>query len=47
MAWAWSRLDATGDARTASGSVAFARWVWPEFAMRHSMVSETLIAPAP
>jgi alkylation response protein AidB-like acyl-CoA dehydrogenase len=46
MAWAWSRLDATGDARVASGSVAFARWVWPELAMRHSMVSAALTAAA-
>jgi hypothetical protein len=40
MSWAWSRLDETGGARMASGSVAFARWVWPELGMRHSMVSE-------
>ena len=40
MAWAWSRLeraDAPGN-----GADAFARWVWPELAMRAAMVEQAL-----
>jgi alkylation response protein AidB-like acyl-CoA dehydrogenase len=44
MSWAWNRLDGACAPGMARGSAAFARWVWPEFAMRHEMVSEALIA---
>jgi hypothetical protein len=47
MAWAWARLDATGDARVADGSEAFARWVYPELAMRRAMVQAALETPHP
>jgi alkylation response protein AidB-like acyl-CoA dehydrogenase len=47
MCWAWDRLERTADTRTASGSVAFARWVWPECAMRHEIVRQALAARAP
>jgi hypothetical protein len=47
LAWAWARLDASGDVRVKDGSEAFARWVFPELAMRCSMVQAALeIAPA-
>lgn len=47
LAWAWARLDASGDARVKDGSEAFARWVFPELAMRCAMVQAALeIAPA-
>jgi alkylation response protein AidB-like acyl-CoA dehydrogenase len=42
MAWAWTRLDAAANPEMAAGSEAFRRWVWPELAMRESMVSEVL-----
>jgi hypothetical protein len=40
MAWGWCRLDAAGAA--GPGSAAFARWVWPELAMRRGMVAQAL-----
>jgi alkylation response protein AidB-like acyl-CoA dehydrogenase len=42
LAWAWARLDASGDARVKDGSEAFARWVFPELAMRRAMVQAAL-----
>ena len=47
MAWAWTRLDAAGDARHAEGGAAFARWVYPELAMRRAMVLEALESTQP
>ncbi len=40
MAWAWARLDAA--AAPGQGGVAFARWVWPELAMRQLMIRQAL-----
>jgi alkylation response protein AidB-like acyl-CoA dehydrogenase len=45
MAWAWARLDAVGDDRVKDGSDAFARWVFPELAMRRGMVQAALPVP--
>jgi hypothetical protein len=47
MAWAWARLDATGAAQVEGGSGAFARWVYPELAMRRAMVQAALEHPEP
>jgi alkylation response protein AidB-like acyl-CoA dehydrogenase len=47
LAWAWARLEASGDARIEDGGAAFARWVYPELAMRRSMVQDALGAAAP
>jgi alkylation response protein AidB-like acyl-CoA dehydrogenase len=47
LAWAWARLEASGDARTEDGGAAFARWVYPELAMRCGMVQDALGAAAP
>ncbi|OGB72406.1 MAG: acyl-CoA dehydrogenase [Burkholderiales bacterium RIFOXYC12_FULL_65_23] len=44
MAWAWARLDAAGAA--GQGGTAFARWVWPELAMRQLMIRQALGAAA-
>ena len=40
MAWAWARLEAA--AADGNGAQAFARWVWPELAMRIGMVRQAL-----
>jgi Acyl-CoA dehydrogenase, C-terminal domain len=42
MAWAWTRLEAA--AQPGNGASAYARWVWPELAMRTGMVCEALQA---
>lgn len=44
MAWAWARLDAAGAAGQCGA--AFARWVWPELAMRQLMIRQALGAAA-
>lgn len=44
MAWAWARLDAAG--APGPGGAAFARWVWPELAMRQGMIRQALGAMA-
>jgi hypothetical protein len=41
MAWAWSRLEQA--AAPGNGADAFARWVWPELAMRATMVEQALV----
>jgi alkylation response protein AidB-like acyl-CoA dehydrogenase len=40
MAWAWARLQAA--AAPGNGAQAFARWVWPELAMRIGMVRQAI-----
>ncbi len=42
MAWAWVRLEAARPAGPSPGSAAFARWVWPEAAMRHTLLLQAL-----
>ncbi len=42
MAWAWARLEAA--AAPGNGAQAFARWVWPELAMRIGMVRQAITA---
>ena len=42
MAWAWARLEAARPATPSPGSEAFARWVWPEAAMRHTLLEQAL-----
>lgn len=44
MAWAWARLDVAG--APGQGGEAFARWVWPELAMRQLMIRQALGASA-
>ncbi len=44
MAWAWARLDAAS--APGQGGEAFARWVWPELAMRQGMIRQALNAAA-
>jgi alkylation response protein AidB-like acyl-CoA dehydrogenase len=40
MAWAWARLEASHI--PGNGAQGFARWVWPELAMRRGMVEAAL-----
>lgn len=40
MAWAWARLEIAG--ASSVGVNAFARWVWPELAMRSQMVLQAI-----
>ena len=40
MAWAWARLDSAQ--APGNGARAFARWVWPELAMRCGMVRDAM-----
>lgn len=43
MAWAWARLERCALPQDqAKGARAFARWVWPERAMRQGMVEQAL-----
>ena len=43
MAWAWARLERCAlPHEQAKGARAFARWVWPERAMRQGMVEQAL-----
>jgi alkylation response protein AidB-like acyl-CoA dehydrogenase len=42
MAWAWALLAARGPVHLGGGRLAFDRWVWPELAMRQSMVRAAL-----
>ena len=43
MAWAWTRLEATGT--TSTGMDAFTRWVWPEIFMRTEIVKQAIDKP--
>ena len=44
MAWAWARLEAAN--APGKGAQAFARWVWPELAMRIGMVRQAVTETA-